>query len=812
MKILLASLFVLIANFFTAIAQQAGVYNLTSKSGGWSVTVDNQGAITQLSMQFNGKHVSIPWRQDEYAGPAWSGVTMTKAKGNQLRFEGSENRIGYTLEYKNVHGKLTLIAQLINESDEPYLVNPSLSLRLGIDHEMKDPKKYFSCFFPTLLRCESSHFWGYFQNPNGQILTIASPNPIASRNIGYISHGHRIATSSLDFLHVLPLPPRHPQNLFQLLPGEKKEWNIVLQQANSLKETLAIVAANCNAPMISLDRTTSIAGELIDFSIYTNSKHKPTVTLLNPFGKKIDLPKPVLIKNTCNYTITGHSEVGNYKILVTDNNKQTEALFHIRKPWGWYLGQAREEAFRMQIKPMSHREGWLGFFSTYWAQVYFPDEKKLVETERIFHDFYVLMIDSAKVDFYINKPTWNTRPQNTSWMVGMLVARYAATQKMEDLELAAAWGDRLIEKFQLPNGAFKGYTALTLGAKFLQELAFYEKRFTLQSSVWKERYERHLLSIKKATEDIMQVKDLGDTEGEATYEDTQAGSAWSLLALAALNIQEDTLQKKAYLKASIAMQQRHECLTQALIPDGRMRNATLRFWESQYDVLTLPNMMNSPHGWTMRSQFGALYLYLLTGDEYYLNVMNNAMGACVQAIDEQTGILRWAFIPDPYINALPFVPDTLLPGSGTRKPSVIGEQWLPMISDWWRIPDGQIGSLENHREDGLHGVTQGWSCDNDVHESFRVLTEEFIPNAFVLERKDGSLRTMNCQAKRIGYSIYIYPNEAVVSRVHLNLKKKYKVVIQFAADKVERTVEKGMHWISSNTKLVKAPDLYLGDD
>ena len=312
--------------------------------------------------------------------------------------------------------------------------------------------------------------------------------------------------------------------------------------------------------------------------------------------------------------------------------------------------------------------------------------------------------------------------------------------------------------------------------------------------LWKERYDRHLLSIERASQRLLLVKDLEDTEGEATYEDTQGGSAWSLLAMEALLATSDTLQKK-YLQASLQVQQQHECLTQALIPDGRMRSGTLRFWEAQYDILMLPNMMNSPHGLIMRSQFGAFYLYLLTGEERFLNIMNNAMGSCVQAIEESSGVLRWAFVSDPYVAAHQFVPDTERPGKGKHIPVLVGEQWLPMISDWWRVPDGEIGALTKFRTDSFQQVSQGWSCDNDVHETFRVLSEQYVENAFVLERTDGSLVTINCKAERKGATIIILGLEKTVSRVHLNLKTKRKVVACFTETVISQQVNKGMHWV-----------------
>jgi hypothetical protein len=785
---------ILIAHTNGKCAQTSDSIILKSSKADWQAMLNDSGAITELQILFNNKWVKIPWKKDTNGGPAWKGIIMKKVADNKFLFEGRKNEQVYSLEYKDVQGKLTLIASLKNESAKPFLANPSISLRLGIDNEMKEPKSYFSIFFPTLLRCERTHFWGYFQTPNGQLLTISSQDAIASRTIKYIELGHRIATSSLDMLHTLPLPSRHPQNLIQLASKESKSWTIVLEPANSLQDIFPIVAANCKAPFIDLNRTTAAAGEMVEMKINFDGKILPELSMTSPNGKKVKLPKGEVFENGIRYNLPAPSMIGNYKIIAKANNKESEAILHIRKPWGWYMQQARKEALRMQIKPISHREGWLGFFSAYGAQQYYPNKKLLAQTEEVFDDFYDIMVDTSKTEFYRNKQTWHDRPQNTSWMVAMLVARYAATKKIEDLELAAKWGDAFIAKFQLPNGSFSKYSALTLGTKFLSNLAAYELPLSKNNLLWKERYARHQIAIAKASKKLLEVKDLEDTEGEATYEDTQAGSAWSLLALQAMMTNNDSL-KQACLTASLQIQSRHESLTQAIIPDGRMRNATLRFWESQYDVLTIPNMMNSPHGWTMRSQFGALYLYLLTGKEYYLDMLNNAMGTCVQAIDENTGVLRWAFVPDPYIAAEQFVPDANKPGQGKNVPTIIGEQWLPMISDWWRVPKGEIGTLIKFQTKGFQTVSQGWSCDNDVHETFRILADEIMPNAFVLEREDGSLRTMNCTAKRKGKTIVVALHENVVSRVHFNLKNKYDVVIPFAKKTIKQTVDKGLFWV-----------------
>lgn len=781
-------------------------FKLDSASGGWKLTVNADGTFEKLEMTFGNKRINVPWRSGakDTIGPSWAGVTLAPVAGEGLRFAGSAGDAEYSLAYRDDGGRLTIEAGLCNRGQQPLTAQPHVRLTLGIDQEMKEPRTYFEKFFPTLLRCEATHFWGYFQNPNGQVLAIGSPDPIASWAHGYMGLGHRIATSHLDVLHALPLPARHPQALTALAPGASKTWRFVLQPVESLAEVPAKVAAICGAPALGLDRTTVAPGETVELTVHHNGGAQPTLTMVDATGKSWPLTAPQEDAKALRYAFAAPDVAGLCTIQAVAGDKRSEALLYVRKPWGWYLQQARAEALRMQQKAQKHREGWLGFFSAYWAQVYFPDAARFAETEKKFQTFFAEMVDPATGHFYKTKPTWPDRPQNSSWMLGLLVARYAATRDAAHLKRASDWADDFIRRFQQPDGAFthgkNSYGALTLGSKFLMELALYEREQVASDPAWRERCDRHLQSVERAIANLDKVKDLGHTEGEATYEDSQAGSAWSLLALHALTAGDSSLRAR-YLAGSREVQGRHECLTQSLVPDGRMRGGTLRWWESQYDILTTPNMMNSPHGWTMRSQFGALYLYLLTGEERFLNLASNAMGACAQAIDQKTGTLRWAFVPDPYIEAQHFVPDPEKPGQGKRVSEVIGEQWLPMISDWWRVPKGQVVNGPS--------TSTGWSCDNDVHEHFRVLTEQFVPNAFVLERADGTLQAWNCRIEQKGERIEITPSEPVVSRVHLNLRKAHPVAIRFSKEPFEQRMEPGMRWVGPGVKNLIAPDLYL---
>ena len=79
-------------------------------------------------------------------------------------------------------------------------------------------------YFPTFFRCEKQSFWGYMMTPKGKILSITSPDPVASYLINYISsmYGHYIYTVSLDLLCQPPVPFHHPE-LISLTAGEKRE-------------------------------------------------------------------------------------------------------------------------------------------------------------------------------------------------------------------------------------------------------------------------------------------------------------------------------------------------------------------------------------------------------------------------------------------------------------------------------------------------------------------------------------------------------------------------------------------------------------
>ena len=168
-----------------------------------------------------------------------------------------------------------------------------------------------------------------------------------------------------------------------------------------------------------------------------------------------------------------------------------------------------------------------------------------------------------------------------------------------------------------------------------------------------------------------------ESEGEMTFEDGMSSGSALQMALCGLHI-PDSEQRKTYADAARYMMEKHRCREQLLIPDCRMRGATLRYWEA-LDVYFSPNqVMNSPHGWTAWKIYAVCYLYLLTGEEHYLNEMMETLGCCVQLLDSE-GRLRLGFLPDPYIEGVVCTPVANNPHERQMPASYVGHQYLGSV-------------------------------------------------------------------------------------------------------------------------------------
>ncbi|WP_304210566.1 hypothetical protein [Phocaeicola plebeius] len=783
--------------------------NLNLKGNSWELSLNTRGTIDYLLYKgiendtiFFNKHQKfgpvfyISSKRNDVLGNIIQNEEIgTWKKKGDYSYESQIGDLKCLLSYKSVNGDLALDINITNVGNT--IVQPlKAGLKLGIDTYMDKFPDWLNAYFPTLLRNEKTHFWGYLMSPKQKIITLSSPDPIASWSLDYNnSHsigdekhkpyywgGHRIEGINIDFINALPLPERCPQNLYQLTPGQAYSWRLFIAPIDNIVELKDVVAKNTKAPFWNIPQTSLAVGEEAKIGIY--SETKPTV--FNN-GEKINVEKSSDGYWTFNYLAT---EIGHNKLKALANNKVSEAIITVRHSWDWYLDKARSEAERCPQKATTHIESWYGYTSAFIAAKYLP-QKDIDKRHSDRFDYLYNLLHKNDVPQIIPY-----RIQNTSGTIDLLVLKYKAYKNISDLEKASNLADWLIENAQRNDGSFRNYlskdknekkgtlyTSVIYVAKSILDLSIVEKELGKVDKRWTRNYKKHFTAAKKAIDQLVSLHGNLQTEGEMTYEDGMISC--TALQIAYLALQEEVgKQRDKYLDEALYILKGHDCLAQLQIPDGRQRGGTLRFWESQYDVLMVPNFMNSPHGWSAWRGYATYYVYLLTGDERWLLESYNAAGAFAELIDTKTGKLRWSFCANPFLPAqmVSEPHPTASPDSITQyhlqplhyktNSFIIGEQYVDMISNM------------------MFFNTQ----DNDVHEVFKFIGEAFLHNAFVVERKDGSLKGYNCNVKRENGIIIVDPNEKLVDNVHINIKGKQQIKIK-SLNGEKKYVISGLKWI-----------------
>ncbi|WP_056928569.1 hypothetical protein [Candidatus Symbiothrix dinenymphae] len=762
---------------------------LTGSDNSWRIAINPNGTIRSYETYRNGVWDSIPFRNDNKSGPRWDGIDLSLVDKNNLLFEGTQNQITYRLQYTSAGNHLAIKAEITNHSQVEFA---PLAARLivGVNSEMRTFPDWNNKFFPTLLRCEKTHLWGYFMSPTQRILGICTAEPVASYNLNYIQEGnmwfdwgHQIRTASLALLHKLPLPARHPQDLASLRPGEKKQWTIHLGEIDKLENVKPTLALWGNNPLLECSQYTVAEGETITYKLFGCDNKNSTIELLTPLGK---------VMPVAGNSISFKDGKGVYTIRLTAGAKTSEAMVNVRENWSWYLKNAGDHVFKYPPIVGLSCEQIYGYYTAFIGAKYFPDKAKDKMLIQRFEKQLAMMWDT--VAWTPNPDAYPHRLQNHSTTMGILAKLWEATHELRYLELAAHIADYLAsDKVQTPDGVYRShktyYTAVIYPAKSMLDLALCEKRL-IAEPVWKERYERHFNSAARAINDLLIRRDDIDTEGDLTFEDGMVSCCALQIGLLGL-WQENEELKNVYANAAKYVLNKHQCLEQLQIPDTRMRGATLRYWEA-LDIYFLPNqVMNSPHGWTGWKIYASYYLYLLTGDEFYLRDFMDTLGAAAQ-IMAPTGKLRWAFLPDPFVKAKILVQNPQQPRAALQVDSVVGEQYLDMISPWYR-PDDESGfHFFGQGQDGLG--KRGSAGDNTVQEIFKVMEECALTQAYLIVREDGSFQAWNCKATKKGATIDVVPNERYIDKLHVNSKIPTTVTVSLNGKKHKQEVT-GMQWI-----------------
>lgn len=785
-KHLLCSSLILCASAPHSNAQQK-----LSKSG-WQMNIAREGSLENIIFSNKGANDTIPFFKNANAGPNFytsiNGKTTTAQwiPSGEKNFVATIDRVECNMKYITYQNNPAIEITLTNKGFVPFQPQKA-GIKLGIDTYMDKYPEWFGKYFPTLMRCEKTHFYGYLQTPSEHVLGVVSEQPIASwsvdYNLGYMDPaphwfmGHRIESLNLDLLNALPLPEHNPQNLYQLLPDESKTWTISFVNIGDIANLEKATANLTGAPVFEIAQTTCVPGESINISIH--SKQQPILKARFANGKEQNIDtsaKDGVYKATINAPC-----IGEVVLLAEANNKISEAIITVHQPWQWVMEKAREGCMKYDQKATSHAESWYGFYSAFIAGKYFPEKTIDAQATARFEYLFELLHDTTKME----PKYYASRIQNTSTTIGMLVDKFEAFGDINDIERASQLADWMIATSQRADGAYYNhgviYTSVIYIAKSVLELAIIEKELGKTDAKWNEAYQCHYSSAKKAIDQLVASQGDFQTEGELTFEDGMISCSALQIGMFAL-LQEDEQAKAAYTQAMLDILNSHSCLTQLRVPDGRRRQGTMRFWEAQYDVQMLPNMFNSPHGWSAWRAYATYYAYLLTGEAKWLEQTYNAMGAFANLIDPQTGKLSWAFVIDPHLEVeqacsvdLNVTADSLSFGNPhprlyETKKFVIGEQYIDMVSDWQTVN------------------TQ----DNDVHEVFKCIGEAVLTNAFILEQPDGTIKGYNCKVERKGNQLHVTPTEKQITNLHCNLKKPYEVTFNSKSGKVKQTTKANM--------------------
>jgi hypothetical protein len=769
------------------------------------INITNSGTINKFIIsKTNGDTDTINFRTDRFAGPGYASVSLKQEHKGKPVYSSVVDGIFYQIEYQLKTDYLMVIATVHNQMSRTFSPG-SVDFRLGVNHYQDEYPRWRNILFPTLLRIEKTHFWGYFMSPNGTILGIASPNPIPSWTIDYermekFPHYytiHRIESSHLNLLHSESLRERFPKDKKSLLPNEMLVDTIYFAPVPELNKLKSTISALTKAPALSFDRYTLYPGEVTTATINSTLPVQKVTVKEEGSGTTKELPVKQLSSEVYQVQWEAPPTESRYVFHVSNvQDKQSEAVVYVRANWSDYLRKARTAGLKYLPTTTSNTEAFYTLYTYFLARKLVPDSIEDAVAEQVFKTIFESLFDPETKEMRQGKH----RLQNAANMAAMLADRFEVTKDTNDLVNANGLIEFLMRNQKedggyyapYPNREPVHYSCVNYVVKNMMDVATQMGKLESTSKIWEVRQNKTNKSVLLALTDLAYRKDNLDTEGQMSFDDGMISCSLGQLALGAIQTQDTSIQKE-FNKVALEMYNLHRCLTQQQIPDARMNGATLRFWEAQYNVLFMHNILNSPCGWSARKIYGTYYLYLLTGEKKYLYETMNALGTSSQLIDLKGGTLNFAFVPDPYVKDKQFKPII----EGSRVPvlqdAVVGEQYLPAITDWETPPYYAW-------RPGVFGIS------NLVHEVFKAMEEISIQNAYIIENPDGSFETFNCKVRDEGNGlITVFPYENLVRYIHVNLINTYTVKVENTGKNNQNEYRNisGLRWLDEIPDLIK---------
>lgn len=692
------------------------------------LTEDEQGKVIGLTLD----GTDVPMQKGDYA----QAIVFEDGDGaHEVPFEkrgeeyvGRYGGIRFVQKRTLSDGRLTV--EITMETGDTLPEYKYVDLRSGVDSYMVRYPAWEQQFFPTFMRCEKTHFWGYFSRIDGKKLAVACDGKLSSWRNHYNrvyydpenpdDPGHRVYTTSFCLFCSLKQPQRHPQP--RLEKRSVYHFRFVFGTCDSSEELDAFYASVLGVFPTRAKKRTIEKGERILFE-----RQAGEYVLSDEKGNEVDPARPIEVG-------------GRYYLTHILGERRSESVFFVREEPIVYLRAGALAAMKREQFASTNCETYYGFSAVFAYLCEQRDEELLFKAQEKLEVFlHTVLTEEGD----LQKAADPARIQNYTTVVSILTLAYRASGQTRYLGIA----EKLARKFMLSQGADGAYysrgvhyTCVIYPAKSLFELCAALKEAG-------RAYEDIFSSAMRACENLRVLKTAIGTEGEHTFEDGMISCESLQLALAGLLSGGE--ERERYAEAAKEVLAQHRCLELEYAPDARYRGATLRHWEAHYDVLCSRNMMTSPHGWTSWKTYAQYYLYELTNDPEYLVACFDTLGACLQCTDVERAEVNWAFVVDPCVEANLFVPDR---EGGRLEKRVLGEEYLPCISPWWRA-DPSIVSVGygDPRFGKTDGRARGACCDNDVFEHFKCLQEVGM-RAVAHETPTGWI-TYNCRAAKDGFIV-----------------------------------------------------------
>ncbi len=138
-----------------------------------------RGTINDLKFQNDaGEWIDVPFRTGGFAGPTWqwngSSVRLRKSTDDEHRYTGTKDGVEFGLSYSLLDDGILQMQVTLHNTNSETVTPDRASINLGVDTYMKDTyESYRNLFFPTLLRCEKTHLWGYLESPEQNVIAMA---------------------------------------------------------------------------------------------------------------------------------------------------------------------------------------------------------------------------------------------------------------------------------------------------------------------------------------------------------------------------------------------------------------------------------------------------------------------------------------------------------------------------------------------------------------------------------------------------------------------------------------------------------------